>query len=141
MNYRLLTGMLCMTITGVSLQAATLVWNGGGADDNWSTAGNWTGVAFTAGDILQFGGSTRLATVNNLAADSLVGGIDFTNNTFANTTALTLSGSRITLGGNISTVAVTGGGFNATINDQIDLDLLLNGTRTITVNNNGITAR
>jgi autotransporter-associated beta strand protein len=137
MNYRLLTGMLCMAFSGVSLQAATLVWNGGGADDNWSTAGNWTGVAFTAGDILQFGGSTRLSTVNNLAADTLVGGIDFTNNTLASTAAFTLSGNRITLGGNITTVAVAGTAFNATINDQINLDLLLNGTRTITVNNNG----
>ncbi|MFM2165790.1 MAG: hypothetical protein RIS79_161, partial [Verrucomicrobiota bacterium] len=137
MFYRLVTGIFCMTITGVSLRGATLVWNGGGADDNWSTAGNWTGVAFTAGDILQFGGGTRLTPVNNLAADTLVGGIDFTNNTLTSTAAFTLSGSRITLGGNITTLAAASTSFNATINDQINLDLLLNGTRTITVNNNG----
>jgi autotransporter-associated beta strand protein len=125
-----------MIFSGAPLQAATLVWNGGGADDNWSTTGNWTGVAFTAGDLLQFGGGTRLTPVNNLAADTLVGGIEFTNNTSASTAAFSLSGNRITLGGNITTVAVAGTAFNATINDQINFDLLLNGTRTITLGNN-----
>lgn len=129
--------VLGLTLYTDATQAATLIWNGGGADDNWNTAANWTGVAFTTGDLPQFGGNTRLTPVNNLAADTLVGSIDFTNNTFANTTAFTLSGSRITLGGNISTVAVTGGAFNANITDQINLDLLLNATRTITVQNNG----
>lgn len=127
---------LCLKVS-LELEAATLLWNGGGADDNWSTTANWTGVAFTAGDLLQFGGGTRLAAVNNLAADTLVGGIDFTNNLNPNLSAFTLSGSRITLGGNITTSAAAGTVFNATINDQINLDLLLNGTRTITVNNNG----
>jgi len=136
MDTKLLPLLAFVTLMPLASPAATLVWNGGGADDNWSTAGNWTGVAFTAGDILQFGGGTRLAPVNNLAADTLVGGIDFTNNTLTSTAAFTLSGSRITLGGNITTLAGAGA-FNATINDQINLDLLLNGTRTITVNNSG----
>lgn len=129
--------VLVLFLCGQAAQAATLIWNGGGGDDNWSTAANWTGVAFTAGDTLQFGGSTRLTPANNLAADSLVGGITFANDTFPTTSAFTLSGNRITLGGNITTTAVTGGTFNATINDQINLDLLLNATRTITVANNG----
>ncbi len=132
-----LRSLLCFLIFAVQAHGATLIWNGGGADDNWSTAANWTGVAFTAGDILQFGGSTRLAAVNNLAANSLVGGIDFTNNLNPNVSAFTLSGNRITLGGNITTTAAASSAFNITINDQISLDLLLNGTRTITVNNNG----
>lgn len=123
-------------MTGVSLRGATLVWNGGGADDNWSTAGNWTGVAFTAGDILQFGGSTRLGAVNNLAVDTLVGGIDFTNNLNPNVSAFSLSGNRITLGGNITT-ASTSTSFNAITTDAIGLDMVLNATRTITVAANG----
>ncbi|MBE7494392.1 MAG: autotransporter-associated beta strand repeat-containing protein [Verrucomicrobiaceae bacterium] len=127
----------CLLILGTPLPGATLLWNGGGTDDNWSTALNWSGTAFTAGDTLQFGGSTRLTPVNNLAADTLVGGLEFLNNTNPNISAFTLSGSRITLGGNITTNAVTGGAFNATITDVIELDLLLNDTRTITTNNNG----
>jgi autotransporter-associated beta strand protein len=137
MDTKLLPLLAFVTLMPLASPGATLVWNGGGADDNWSTAGNWTGVAFTAGDLLQFGGGTRLTPVNNLAADTLVGGIDFTNNTLTSTAAFTLSGSRITLGGNITTLAAASTSFNATINDQINLDLLLNGTRTITVNNNG----
>ena len=129
-------GLTVALLSVVTTPAATLVWNGGGADDNWSSALNWTGVSFTVGDTLQFGGSTRLAPVNDLAVDTLVGGLEFTNNTFASTSAFTLTGNRITLGGNITTTAVSGGTFNATINDQINLDLLLNGTRTITVGNN-----
>lgn len=136
MHTKLLPSLAFVLLMPLASRGAVLVWNGGGADDNWSSALNWTGVGFTVGDTLQFGGSTRLTPVNNLAADTLVGGLEFTNNTFASTSAFTLSGNRITLGGNITTTAVSGGTFNTTINDQINLDLLLDATRTITVGNN-----
>ena len=136
MDTKLLPLLAFVLLMPLASRGAVLVWNGGGADDNWSTAANWTGVAFTAGDTLQFGGSTRLTPVNNLAADTVVGGLEFTNNTFANTSVFTLTGSRITLGGNITTIAAAGGTFNATINDQLNIDLLLDATRTITVGNN-----
>ncbi len=133
---RTLISALSFLSVVATTQGVNLIWNGGAANDNWSSSLNWSGVSFTAGDILQFGGSTRLTPVNDLAVDTLVGGIDFNNNTFVGTTAFTLSGNRITLGGNISTAAVTGGTFNATITDQINLDMVLNATRSITVNNN-----
>ncbi|MEY2427171.1 MAG: hypothetical protein QOJ40_56, partial [Verrucomicrobiota bacterium] len=39
----------------------TKVWNGAGADDNWSTALNWTtGIAVVGNDDVQFDGNTRL---------------------------------------------------------------------------------
>lgn len=130
---RILGLLLCCADAG----AATLVWNGGGGDDLWSTAANWSGTAFTAGDVLQFGGSTRLAPVNDLAADTIIGGITFLNDTNPNVSAFTLSGNRVTLGGDIATSAGAGPTFNATITDTIGLDLLLNATRTITVANSG----
>ncbi len=129
--------LLCLLLITTQAPAATLVWNGGGANDNWSTALNWGGVAFTAGDSLQFGGNTRLTPVNNLAADTLIGGIQFLNNTNASISAFTLSGNRITLGGDITTDAVAGTSFNATITDVISLDMVLSASRTITTNNNG----
>ena len=56
-------------------QGATLVWNGNGADNNWSTAGNWNPSAVPANptlpaapDVIRFGGSTRLNPVVNAAA-------------------------------------------------------------------------
>ena len=136
MHTKLLPSLAFVLLMPLASRGAVLVWNGGGADDNWSSALNWTGMGFTAGDTLQFGGSTRLTPVNNLAADTVVGGLEFTNNTFASTSAFTLSGNRITLGGNITTTAIAGGTFNVTINDQINFDLLLDATRTITVGNN-----
>lgn len=129
--------ILCMLMFYTHAGAATLLWNGGGGDDNWSTAANWSGVGFTAGDSLQFGGSTRLTPVNDLAADTLVGGIQFLNNTNPSTSAFSVTGNRITLGGDITTDAATGGAFNATITDVIGLDMVLNATRTVTTNNNG----
>ncbi|MBN2424367.1 MAG: T9SS type A sorting domain-containing protein [Calditrichaceae bacterium] len=37
---------------------ATIVWDGGGSDDNWSTAANWTGDAVPqTGDVVSFTGS------------------------------------------------------------------------------------
>lgn len=57
----------------ISSHAATVVWNGAGADNNWGTGANWGGsgstvpgtapvnpVAPATGDIIQFAGSTRL---------------------------------------------------------------------------------
>ncbi|GEP46162.1 beta strand repeat-containing protein [Brevifollis gellanilyticus] len=131
----LISALSFLTVVATT-QGANLTWNGGGANDNWSSALNWSGTAFTAGDTLQFSGSTRLTPVNDLAADTVVGSIDFLNNTLASTAAFSLSGNRITLGGNITTTAVTGGTFNASITDQINLDMVLNATRSITVNNN-----
>ena len=72
MDTKLLPLLAFVLLMPLASRGAVLVWNGGGADDNWSTAANWTGVAFTAGDTLQFGGSTRLTPVNNLAADTVV---------------------------------------------------------------------
>ncbi|MES2598695.1 MAG: autotransporter-associated beta strand repeat-containing protein [Verrucomicrobiota bacterium] len=132
---RTLISALSFLSVVATTHGVNLIWNGGGATDNWSSALNWSGVSFTAGDTLQFGGSTRLTPANDLAVDTVVGGIDFTNDTFPNTSAFTLTGNRIILGGNITTAAITGGAFNAAITDQINLDMVLNATRTITLNN------
>lgn len=130
--------ILCMLMFATThAGAAILLWNGGGGDDNWTTAANWSGVGFTAADSLQFGGSTRLTPVNDLAPNTLVGSIEFLNDTNPTTSAFTLAGSRITLGGDITTDAVTGGAFNATITDLISLDIVLGATSTITTNNSG----
>src|SRR5437588_10343501 len=53
-----------------SAQAASKTWNGGGADSNWNTGGNWGGSAPVANDSLFFGGSTRVTPANNITADT-----------------------------------------------------------------------
>jgi len=53
-------------------------WDGGGADDNWTTAENWTtDTAPVAGDSLVFAGSTRLEPDNDFASGTSFNGIKF----------------------------------------------------------------
>lgn len=84
-------------------QAATRSWTGGGADGNWSTASNWDGTAPVENDALAFGGSARLANINDLAADTRLNGITFV----AGAGAFSLSGNRVALGGDITNSSTT----------------------------------
>ena len=66
--------LITYTTTAVTLtdvpSTTTKLWNGGGGDDNWTTAANWVGgVAPVANDDLVFGGSTRLTPTNDFAAE------------------------------------------------------------------------
>ena len=62
-----------------TIAAGNDVWNGGGADNNFSTSLNWTNHIAPAlvGDALQFAGSTSLAP--NVDNNYVVTGILFTN--------------------------------------------------------------
>lgn len=63
-----------LAITALSLAArpafaATANWTGGGANNNFAQAPNWqSNTAPVAGDILRFGGTTRLNPKNNLGS-------------------------------------------------------------------------
>ena len=53
-------------------------WDGGGANDNWATAENWTNnVAPVPGQTLVFAGSTRLVPNNDFASGTSFNGIKF----------------------------------------------------------------
>jgi autotransporter-associated beta strand protein len=59
---------------------STIFWNGGGADNSWSTAANWNGTAPTAGHFLRFGSLAvggHTSNFNNLAPNTLFDGIFF----------------------------------------------------------------
>jgi autotransporter-associated beta strand protein len=124
-----------LVLTASTLYAGQ-IWDGGSTgpgDDNWNTAANWDSDTLpTFTNAITFSGNTRNGPFNDLAADSIIGGILFTNDGSAgNTNAFTLSGARITLGGNITTTANTAG---TTITDIIGLDMILDANRTITTN-------
>src|SRR6476619_931345 len=57
--------LLCMAVLGgrriIRTNSAVFKWNGAGANDNWTTAGNWAeGTPTNDGSAdIQFGGSTR----------------------------------------------------------------------------------
>lgn len=112
---------------------AQSTWTGA-TDGLWSTSSNWTPAGTpSSGTILQFSGSTNPTTTNDLIG-FVVGGIQFTNHFNPLTTGFVLNGNQITLGGDITTSALTSSAFNPTITDEINLYLLLNGSRVITTN-------
>ena len=77
----------------LTVQNVTLTWNGGGGDNNWTTANNWSGVNIIGGDSLVFDGSTRLSNNNNTTAGTLYSNLTFN----AGAGAFVLNGNSITL--------------------------------------------
>ena len=112
-----------MTKTPVEPDAVTAIrtWDGAFANGKWSKGGNWGGTAPVAGDSLAFGGNLHLTdNDNDLAADTSFAGITFN----AGAGAFTLSGFRITLGGDVT---------NSSTNLQtINLAMILSANRTFT---------
>jgi autotransporter-associated beta strand protein len=96
------------------VSAATFIWDGGGADNNWMTGPNWVGdVAPAANDAVTFDGPTRLTPNNNYPAATLFGGIGFG----AGAGLFIVSGNQITLSGGI----ISSSGTVQTINAAIEL--------------------
>ncbi len=65
---------------GIATSSAS-VWNGGGANGNWSTAGNWNGTLPANGQLLTFQGALRPANTNNWLTSA--GQVVFANGGFA----------------------------------------------------------
>jgi len=124
-----------IALIAMMAHADTFTWDGGGTDNNWATAANWNPDGAPAADgtaVLSFVGGTRTAAANNFSEDTVFAGINLLNDgTSGKTAAFTLSGTRLTLGGNITSTAAS-----SAITDTMSLPLLLNASRTITVNNN-----
>ncbi|MFM7021998.1 MAG: autotransporter-associated beta strand repeat-containing protein [Flavobacteriales bacterium] len=99
-----------------ALYGATKTWDGGGADNNWSTAANWDlDVAPVAGDALIFDGSTRTSPSNDFAAAT-----NFASITFAATaSAFTLSGNSVTITGGASAITANNTSLTMTIGNNI----------------------
>lgn len=112
-GYLLGSGNL-QVVGGVS----TGVWDGGGADGNWSTAGNWDHNAEPIFPIdLTFAGAARLNNTNDVAA------IAANSITFdATAGAFTLNGNGLGLNGNIS----FNGNPSAPVTQTINLPLTAN---------------
>lgn len=112
-----LFAVLCLS----PLQGAVYVWDGGGGDNNWSTAANWDSdpTPFDNTDDLQFDGTTRLTptvdgtpTINSITFNAGAGSFSISGNaiTFSGTTpSITQSddsaqsiSSSIVLGGDLT---------------------------------------
>jgi hypothetical protein len=100
--------------SGAGALAATSIWTGGGADDNWDTPGNWDNIP-ADNDTINFGNLTppvSTVSVDNNHADLLVGQINFSGST-----AYTIGGLAIT-----STVASTVVANNSSVRQTISAD-------------------
>jgi autotransporter-associated beta strand protein len=75
----------------------TATWNGGGADNNWTTANNWGGTAPVPNLILNFGGTARTTNNNDFAAATQFNGMQF----LSGAGPFTLNGNSINLNGNV----------------------------------------
>lgn len=82
----------------LSVVTGNLTWNGGGADDNWSSSPNWAGGVAPgyAGDTLTFAGTTRLTP--NMEANYSVTDVTFDSSAGSFTIGST-TGSALTLTG------------------------------------------
>src|SRR5687768_10735944 len=70
--------LFALGMSGIS-HAADRIWDGGGANNNWSTSANWDGdlSAPVSNDSLTFDGAVRLTPNNDLTADATFGPITF----------------------------------------------------------------
>ena len=102
-----------------TVHAAPVTWTGGGANDNWTTASNWSPAAAVAGDVLTFDGSTRLTPLNDFAAGTAFGGIAFA----PAAGAFVIGGNSITLDGDILSTAAN--------NQTMNIPLVLSGNRIV----------
>lgn len=122
-----LVAAISAIIPCLHLFAATVVWDGGGENDNWSAARNWAGdTAPVPNDALHFDGFARLAPKNDYVATTAFNGLTFKSSAGA----FTLTGNAITLDGDI--VDDT-----AVLTQTINLPLALSGTRTVEVTSGG----
>ena len=143
--------LICCALSSVHLNAQT-TWTGG-TSSVWNNAGNWSNGVPVGGTALNFGGAVYGAPANFPTNNDLVGlttgAINFTNNgvvaavgppvVVAQNTAFTLGtlGQSITLGGNITTSISGSAPANSGFTDTINLNLVLNASRTINANVSG----
>ena len=93
--FRIVYNASTVTLTEEALR----VWDGGGGDNNWTTAANWNlDVAPIAGDDVQFDGIVRLTPNNDFTSDPSFASITFG----AGAGAFVIGGNSITLAGNVT---------------------------------------
>jgi autotransporter-associated beta strand protein len=122
--------LICVLLLTGYARAITRTWTGGGADDNWSTAGNWSPSGVPApGDALVFAGVTRLSPNNDLAS-----GTSFFSITFnAGAGNFTLNGNPLSLSGGSNVLVSNAASGQMTL----FLDISITATSTLTVASGG----
>jgi autotransporter-associated beta strand protein len=107
-RWHCVVGALVFAFAPQAVLAQTLrTWNGGGSDNNWNTAANWTtGTAPVATNGLVFSGVTRVTSTNNLTANTTFDSLTLTQAGF------TLAGNALQLSSSGTDIASSGAGTN-----------------------------
>jgi hypothetical protein len=143
-----------LVITACTSKATTYTWDGGGANNNWTTSGNWDSAGApsgSTGDIV-FAGTTRLSvngtwtpSINSITFASGAGsfnlsgggyslGADGITNNSANTQTINV---QLSLSSDQTWIANTGAlVLGSTYFNASDKNLTLAGSSSITINNN-----
>ncbi len=132
-----LAGTCKVNIAAQAVFGSSSTWDGGGADNNWTTAANWVGdVVPSANDELIFpSGAARLISTNDFPIDASFhsltvngGGYNITGNAIILTNGITVtaaSGGAITIGPNIrlsQAQTFSNTGQAATLSGQLNLN-------------------
>jgi autotransporter-associated beta strand protein len=121
-----IVGLFLLTgACGLKAASGNDTWNGGGGDNNWNTAGNWTAGSANkppiAGDSIFFDGLTQLNANNNFTAPAnSFNGINFN----ATAGAFILTGNQVT---NLAAIVD-----NSTNSEIINLPMVFPGLQAIT---------
>jgi autotransporter-associated beta strand protein len=121
---------LLIVLTGITAQADTRTWTGGGGNNYWTNAANWGGTAPVSGDSLVFAGAGYLISTNKFAA-----GTTFSNITFDGSAgAFTINGNSFALTGaiinNSTSLQTLGLGFSCASTAYVNTasgDIIING--------------
>lgn len=114
----------------LSVLSANAVWNGGGANNNWSANANWTGgtAPGTVGDSVVFAGTTRLTPSMDAAFNVATLSFDSSAGSF-------IIGSA----GNILTLSGSGVVNNSSISQTLNLPIVNAGQQTFTAQSGDLT--
>src|SRR5512136_759183 len=91
-----LAASVCWILAGASSYSSVKTWDGGGTNNNWSTAANWDLDSVpAANDSLVFAGAANSVNTNDLTAGTVFNGISFS----AGAGAFALNGNGLVLSG------------------------------------------
>jgi len=122
---------VALATSALTGSAATVTWNGNGANSSWSSGANWVGgtapAGTGAGDTLIFGSGTKRSATINTVNDFRISATSGAALRFTSAVNYSLSGSSVVLAGNVSQTAAS----SVTIAN----DIKMSGGRTFALSN------
>ena len=110
--------LLAIAAVPAHAQTNSQTWDGGGGDNNWSTAANWTNDTVPINQFVDFAGTTRTNPNNDIAAGKYIYEMRLKNTTSGQ--SFTLDGNSVFVHNAVRTYDVASGNITDVINMNID---------------------